>query len=131
MEFELLCRESNRINEKSDCAVKAVALVTNNDYHTSHQTLTRCGRAFRKGTPFSQTLMALKELGYRAEVVQSGPLMRIKTVRKLDRPLKILPKDPYLIRVNKHILAAVNGKVQDWTEGRCHRILEIYKIHEI
>ena len=49
-----------------------------------------------------------------------------QTCRTLEKNLP--KKGRYLITVRGHVLAAVDGKVHDWSSGRLHRINKVYKI---
>lgn len=116
--------DSKSNNEKNDCAVKAVAIVTNMPYPDIHERMAANGRVPRKGTPMSVTLATLKGLNVWAERVPVP--IGMTTVNRIGT--RYLRKGRYLVRTSRHILAVVNGEVMDWTDGRRHRPLEVYKI---
>ena len=121
-EFQKMMKVSKKRNETKDCAVKAVAAVSNLSYDYIHQVFQECGRKHRKGTPFRITREVLKILNIWADPHQ----FKAKTITALGRELPA--KGRFLVRTSGHILAAVDGKVIDWTEGRRHRIQQVYKV---
>ncbi len=114
-----------RKNETNDCAVKAVAVVTNENYDEAHDACQRFGRRPRRGTNFSFTTKpAVKNLGFEVERVH--PELTGTFVRKL--PERLSARKSYLVRVAGHILAVKGGQVIDWTAGRNHRVKAIYVV---
>lgn len=120
MDFKTISKESKRHGETNDCAVKAVTLVSNHPYSYVHKLFKKHGRRDRQGTYPSTTRRVIRELGMFADDVQTDA----KTIKTLRLPAK----GRYLVNVRGHILAVINGKVQDWTDGRQHRILSIRKL---
>ena len=111
--FKTVSAASKRFNEQKDCAVKAVAIVTNCPYEYVHGLYLKHGRRRRQGSYPSTTTAVLKEIGVFVERIT----LPGKTVKSL-----ILPsKKRLLISTSRHLLAAVNGKIEDWTENRRHR----------
>lgn len=49
-----------------------------------------------------------------------------KTVKSAIRVLD--PKASYVVKVSRHLLAIKGGKVQDWTEGRQHRVKQVWMV---
>ncbi len=112
---------SEGMNEKNDCAVRAVAIITGKSYTEIHQVFARCGRRHRGRTWHHTTTLVLMHLGIKTVPV----LFKGKTIRTLAREL---PKGYYLVRIRNHMLAIKDGRVCDWTEGRLHRVKEVYKV---
>lgn len=98
------------LNETNDCTVKAVAVVTDTPYKKAHALLKAAGRPNRKGTFHSKKVC--RELGFNVERVDGHGA---KTIATLDQHLN--PNKRYLVEVRAHILAYVNGKIEDWTAG--------------
>lgn len=122
IDLKTLKRESDKFGETNDCAVRAVAAVTNTPYDLTWKAFMHLGRKSRKGTPFHITLRVLKSLGVLAELKPKPA----KTVRTLKR---VLPKKGrFLVRTAGHILPCVNGEVIDWTDGRLNRVKEFWEI---
>lgn len=122
-------RDSRSMNEHDDCAVKALALSTALSYSDAHALLKKHGRKNRAGTGFQAiTRPAFREAGYALIDVTSK--IEAKTVRTFSR-LNLPMSSNYVIRTARHILAARSNVVLDWTDGRMHRIIEVYKVVKI
>ena len=98
------------LNETNDCTVKAVSVVTDTPYIKAHALLKAKGRPHRKGSFHSKTV--IRELGYSVERIANFPA---KTIATLEHYCD--PKKRYIAEVRGHILAIVNGKIEDWTRG--------------
>ena len=140
MTFEELESVGNGRNERNDCSVIAVALTCNVPYEYAHEALREAGRRDRGTVPNWVILQAINSIGgtigksyifeleknsdgrKTGEVVNpDGQVVRYivnhavtcRTIEKYADPDK-----RYLVFVRGHVLAVVDGKVQDWTEGR-------------
>ena len=121
---------ASKMNEKNDCAVKAISIVARVSYFKAHEALTAHGRLPRKGTTFkTQTVPALASLGIEITQVKRDrqPSGSRYTPKTIGQKLK---KGYYLCRCKGHIFAVVNGVVEDWTDGRQHRINQIWKVNK-
>lgn len=112
-------------HETNDCAVKAVSIVCDVPYAVAHKALALCGRKPRKGTPMHVTNTAMIKLGYKME--QDMWLKIPKTVNRLENHPTV-SKGYYVAITTDHILAIVNGRVEDWTRGKTHRPLATAKV---
>jgi len=129
--FDLVQRESVALAERNDCTVKAVSIACQIPYSEAHTYLGRLGR--RRGCGWyemdhwrgmrhvSGYVDNLHKLGIEYEKVE----VRSKTVSQIVRELT---SGHYLVKVRGHVLALVDGKVEDWTEGRRHHVKSVYKI---
>lgn len=115
--------------ECSDCSVLSLAIVCRTDYATAHEAMRKAGRKDRRGAFTYQSVNALHSLGFKAEFLDVEAIRRrhgsgitYKTVGKY------IPKGYYLVRVKGHIAACVNGVIEDWADGRKHRIKDIIKV---
>lgn len=126
--FALLTKNSTAAKgEKHDCAVKAVALVCGVDYDMAHKVLAGNGRRARCGTYRPTTFKSIEHLGYKAERVEVPA--GAKTVRTLPYAMSRAGlTGTFLVFVAGHVLALVDGKVEDWTQGRQRRIKDVYRI---
>jgi hypothetical protein len=41
---------------------------------------------------------------------------------------RVLRRGKYLVRIRRHVLAIVDGQVHDWTDGRQHRVQQVFEI---
>lgn len=122
--FSMVTEDSERFNEKNDCAVKAVALATGKPYADVRARMMRIGRRPKKGTPIWVTEAVLREYGYKMVLETRFPHARTPITAARTMP----KRGVYLIRTRRHILCYRAGKIQDWTDGRRHRITAIWKI---
>jgi hypothetical protein len=123
IDFDRTTKDSKSMGETKDCAVKAVAIVTNTPYKHVHALMAKHGRKPRQGTYMTTTMAVLKELGVWVEKTDK---IKARTVNQLKGTL---PKTGrFLVRTSSHILACVNGEVMDWTDGRRHQPKEIFEI---
>jgi hypothetical protein len=127
--LETIVRESRRKNEAKDCAVRAMAVLTEYDYDDVHYTFGLCGRITQRGTDWHVIEKAAKLLRFEMVDVTNN-FFDARTVRTLGRIMRY-HRGRYLIRVRGHVLPIVNGTVYDWTKGRLHRILSIHKMVEV
>ena len=109
--------------DNSYCTVAALALATGVVYGVAYKKMESLGRKHGKGSPRSRTYKALEEMGYDYE-----PVLDIKftTVKQLAKQLP--KKGTFLAHISRHVLTVRDGIVEDWSEGRLHRIQEVNKI---
>ena len=112
----------NYYNDTNNCSVVAVAISTGVAYGAAFKALEKRGRRRGQGVSNFNILKAIVDLGFMPDRVEGA----FKTVRTItDR----LPSEgKYIVLVSGHILAVRDGKVLDWTEGRRHRIEQVYKV---
>ena len=133
--FREIERRSDEYGETNDCGVKAVALATGVHYGTVWELFSKHGRKNSKGVCNNMMRAVVKELGFSINylVHQYWCDDDYRFKRSTDRfgktPKSIRNLDPsrkYLIHVYRHVLAYVNGSVEDWTKNRRHIIKEIW-----
>lgn len=122
-----LKEEQNKFfpNEKNDCTVKALATAADLPYLTAHSKLRVRGRKNGNGFLTSVVIEELTKLGKSVKDVTSLIVPHTKTVRAFGRRNY---RGTYLIRTKGHVLCSKNGVVQDWTVGRCHRIINVWRV---
>jgi hypothetical protein len=124
--------------EHNDCTVRALANASAMPYEDAHVLLKKYGRKNRCGAKFSTMHSAYKEAGFVLDSVhgtniQSRYVARI-TKREAEAGItlgKILPKlsfGEYIVNVNGHALAVVNGKVIDtFDNSSSKRVVAVFK----
>tara|TARA_R110000822_G_scaffold110654_4_gene240923 strand:- start:5196 stop:5810 length:615 start_codon:yes stop_codon:yes gene_type:complete len=124
--FSLMNEKSKLYGEINDCTVKAAAVVMATTYEDAHNMCMKAGRKFGKGMVTYQDLIpAIKQRGFRVTEISTSA----KTIRTLGR---VLPRSgQFLIRVRGHVAGVSDGRVNDWSEGRCHRILNVWRVEEV
>lgn len=118
--------DSLALNEKNDCAVKAIAITHNVEYTVVHKLLHAEGRVNRTGTYNHQQKAVSKKLG--ATFIETIPRKAGGRYISVATIGKYFPIGRHMVFVRGHVLALVNGKVEDWTQGRKHRVLNVWTI---
>lgn len=126
--FNQLKAQANQFHPKDEnyCTVIALALCLEWDFSRSHAYLKNKGRKDGYGTPMFNVLNSIKENGKVLKEV--SPLFKslgIKTIREMQ---KRNLKDSYLILTRNHTCVFKNGILQDWTDNRCHRIVQVWRL---
>ena len=128
------------MNESNDCSVKALAIGLNVDYMIAHEALRLQGRKNREGAMSFDILVAARKLGFDLHHVDPqefiakypGGHKNLKnvTTHHMDRFNKVWADgERYLVLTPRHVLAVVDGVNHDWTKGKAHRVVSIYRIH--
>lgn len=132
--------DSRSLQENNDCAVIALAAVANVSYSDAHKALAAQGRKNGKGTYVYQTERALAMFGKRLKRINikdyiftnyPNHFKRIPNItthhpRRFKKAFN--PSKRYLFRTERHILAVVNGEVNDWTINRSMYVTELYEV---
>ena len=121
MNWDKVSQKSNEFRETNDCAVKALSIATDTAYSVIHKLLKLQGRPNRQGTYTYQQNAVIEQLGFKLEKIE----IKSKTVTTLERENL---KGYNLVYVNRHVLAVVNGSIEDWTQGRRYRIIQGYRV---
>ena len=152
---ELLAASSD-MDERNDCAVRAVAVATGVSYQTAHAALRVQGRKDRDGTYPCETHKAVQSLRFQLEDVteqyagkreyrtrkfwsidrwgyeyeqERTTATRLGPVKTVTTAEKYLPKDRvFIVFVREHVLCVRDGKAQDCTSGRRHHVKSIYRV---
>ncbi|MEQ8482973.1 MAG: hypothetical protein RIB46_01285 [Pseudomonadales bacterium] len=114
------------VSERSDCAVVALALVTDVPYLVAHQALALSGRKPRSRTSPDVFETALGALGF--EAVAMG---RYRTFLRVERVLCTWP-EPILVWGHNHVAALLDGRLlEDGEFSPLRRVLGVYRIRRI
>lgn len=124
MSYEVAQSVSRSMNERNDCAVVALTIVSDKPYAEVHTVLKSKGRRKRCGTQWPVIGAACYELELRLTEVThqfSG-----KTIRAL---VPQLPKSGrFLVRISKHVLGVVNGIAQDWSNETGGMVRQVFAV---
>lgn len=126
--------------ERGDCAVRAIAALTDTPYERVHAMMAAQGRKHGRGTCWGVIWNTLSDLGFKA--VRRDPLdfvhrypgshataLRSVTTHHPDRfPTVWRDGKRYLMYTSRHVLAIVNGVNHDWTRGKACRVNTIWEI---
>ena len=117
------------MHEANDCSVLALAMGCHVDYHVAHVALRTAGRRDRHGVFPEHIRKATRTLGH-----TFGPMLRPKQANGSKYTPKTLakayPKGRYLAFSRDHVFALIDGKVQDWHEGRRYHIIKVHQLKE-
>jgi|SRR6056297_1997135 len=122
-DFQTLLADARRHGDNRCCAPIAVSVLTGKPFKTVQNWFSRLGRRKGRGTPRWMTHQVFKDNGFslrRCERLEK----RYRTVRTLER--NVNKNANLLVFTRRHVLAVKAGEVLDWTQGRLHRIQEIY-----
>lgn len=119
--FTSISEVSNKYGEKNDCVVKALSLVSGYSYEKVHNYLRKKGRKFGNGTLKQIWIPAMRDMG----IKDNQSRFNGKTTMNLRVPNR---KSNYLILSSRHVAAMIEGKVQDWSDGRRTRVLEVWGV---
>lgn len=119
---------SSKKNEDRDCSVIAFSIAFDRPYDEVHAVLQMLGRKTKRGTPWRVNHLAMQhyceETGL--SVFEVTKQLQSKTTRTLERELD--PTKTYIISVRRHIYTYRDGRVQDWSQNRCHQILTVWLV---
>jgi len=120
-------KQQRRMGECNDCSVIAVSIAGRVPYNVAHKALKHEGRKDGCGAYMYQTLNALSSMGCKFYEMSHGkqPNGSRWTATSIGRKF---PRGYYLVSMRGHIAAMVNGKVEDWTEGRRNIVLSVFKV---
>lgn len=131
------------LGERLDCSVRAVAVAAGLPYDTVHRLFAQAGRQSCHTTRVSITEHAMVLADLRpVKVVQdvrgawqwqqrgdgSGRCTRTRTGPTLGRFVADHPAGRYVVRVNGHLLAVVEGVVHDWHARPRRRVLTAWRV---
>jgi hypothetical protein len=136
--FAALSQDGRALGEKNDCCVVTLAAAGDIPYEQAHAMLKKRGRRNGRGANGRDVLAALRELGFAVERVPVREM--IDRYPGVHRNLKnVTTHHPrrfpaawrgksYVMMVRAHILAVVDGEVQDWTVNRAKQAQELYEV---
>lgn len=115
------------LNERNDCAVASVAIASGIPYEKVREAYRKAGRRARCGAWTYTTEKALKLLGVQVKQATEKYLRKGgKTLRTLERVLD--PNKRYLIRVSGHMVAGINGRIEDTERASLRRVIEVQEV---
>ena len=128
--------ESVQVGETNDCSVVAFSIAFEISYKTSHAMHAKYGRKPRCGTSYKTHVLCVNEMelqGYTTEeIIPRKVYERYGKVIQGKYSLKSIgaayPEGRYLVKVRGHILAMVDGVIEDWSEGRKLQVKTIIKV---
>lgn len=115
------------------CVPVALSIVSGVHVDEVNRSLMAKPSTFKVRTPRRRRRCGVYEADWRQEALDMGLTLTdvtshvgASTVTSAARRLD--PAKKYLIKVRRHLIAFAEGKIQDWTEGRRHRIISILEV---
>lgn len=120
-------KASLKRGERNDCSVKAVSIAARVPYNVAHDALAFFGRQNGRGVYMATALEAVKKLGCTFETDKqprqsNGSRWTAKTIGLG------YPRGYFIVEFRGHVAAMINGVVQDWTDGRRHQVICVYRV---
>ena len=149
---ERLAADAVASGDSRFCGVIAVAIAADLDYDTAAKEMRKVGRHRNEGSHGECYLRALHNLDYDTELIRPyGDLETVVTGEYTEGPgspllggyltagvrtpmtlkaalIKHKDNGIYLVRYRQHIACVKNTLFHDWTGGRRHRILEMWRV---
>ena len=133
MNYKTVDLDSDAIGERNDCVVKALALVCQLPYKQVHDMLKSNGRRKGDGTnhiTFDATKKTLEGMGYK--FTQETPRYVYPDGHEGKYTMKtiggVYPEGNVLLQSTGHQAALIDGEIQDWTQGRMHRVHYVWVV---
>lgn len=121
--FEQLWHTAQKYyNDTNCCTVIAVATVLNQSYGKARFKMQKAGREHRKGTIAFLYHEVIRRSGYNLDWVDGYKGHHVKTMGSK------LSQGTYLVQVRGHVLAMVDGVINDWSKDRSLRVITVYKV---
>lgn len=126
MEYATQLEGTRAHAETNDCAVRAVAAATCNNYEDVHARCQQHGRKHRKGTP---TYIIEEVILSFAHQYRRVDCTNVTTIKSLEKLLAKHPgHSPVMVYVRRHVLTIIDGKALDWASKRQYKIESVYVI---
>ena len=146
--------ESRKMGESNDCAVVAMSIACDVPYEYAHEAIALQGRKVRRGTDRFQWKEAVRSVGgsikgityfHRTNIKSKNNLPEYSSSMREDGSYQVHvyvpytvtmnhilkfvhPHKRYMVSIRDHVLAIVNGKVEDWTANSKRRVWDITEV---
>ena len=124
------CKEiAKSMDESKDCTVKALAITTGISYPEAHKVMRMMGRKPNrglKGRP-PRAIIATMQLACRlaGRIVGTPQFPERLTMNTVGERYS---EGTWLVFTRGHVVALVNGSVQDWSEGRRKQVKFLFRV---
>ena len=125
---EAVFSEAKALGEKNDCSVKALALSTKLSYSNAHELLRVSGRKAGKGAALLEIENAYSLAGYDLVSITSKVKARGAKTNISFKRIDIPKSYKCIIVYSRHVAASRGNEILDWTEGRKHRIVHVFRV---
>ena len=140
MKYSEIAMSQEYNSDKNCCTVVASSIAFNVPFDEMQNYFFQHGRKRNKGYHMYKIVPEIaKDYVYKADrfnkvpngyynsdtgekILENTPSLTVKNC------IKYLTKGTFILGVRGHVLAVKDGKVEDWTRGRKHRVQYIYRI---
>jgi len=113
-------------NDVNFCSVISIATACHTSFGKAFHTMKREGRQTRKGVLKLQIIEGVEKLGFKAIPLNGFEGKQVKSMPNL------LPRTgAYMVFIRGHVLTIKEGVVCDWSDGRAHRVKQVFKIERV
>lgn len=113
----------------NDCTIVALGLLCNIPYLDAFAAGELVGRKYNHGLTVPAVLKMFEILDTPLCKIDDDRLYNDNGNRLTCRSVgRYFGDGRYLVLLRAHALALIDGQVEDWTKGRCHRIESMYRI---
>jgi hypothetical protein len=113
-------------NDVNFCSVISIATACQTSFGKAFHTMKREGRKTRKGVLKPQIIEGVEKLGFKAIPLNGFEGKQVKSMPNL------LPRTgAYMVFIRGHVLTIKEGQVCDWSDGRAHRVKQVFKIERV
>ena len=124
-ELQLVADASRELNERNDCAVRAITHASGVEYHKIHSMFKSNGRRTRGRTYSHISDRVMETLKMETKDITRAVRRYGKTIRTAQQ---YLTRGTYIVFTRGHMLCIKGGEVMDWADGRQHRIKQVLEV---
>lgn len=123
--------DAESAGDRNYCTLKALCAVTNWNYRKCVKHLGfYANRKYRDGCfPKRAYHLAFPEGGVVDVTDKIVNKYGIKTIRSFEQNFETVSKCRYIIEVDRHVAAFVDGELRDWATNKCSRIKWVLQFH--
>lgn len=110
------------------CSVVALSIAAQVSYPFAQGVAKSVGRKEHRGMKIPQIHRALARLGKAVTLVYQRQYRYQKAFTLATVTRRIPREGTFLVYTRSHVATVVNGKLEDWSEGRKHRVTSIYRV---
>lgn len=114
---------SSALKESSDCAVCAVAIAGQVPYLEVHKAFKEAGRQKGRGVSLPTVFQVVDQLNLQMEDITET--VKAKTICTIPQAVD---SGSYMVVVKGHIAAVRGNRVEDWTNGRRHKVRKVFRV---
>jgi hypothetical protein len=123
--FSIINDYAQKNGHKNFCTDAAITIASGVDFNRVHETQRKLGLRKSKTSSGSwEYFKTLNFLGFDTKRI------RVPVGAKTNRTLvgKLPKNKSFIVEYKGHVAAYVNGRIEDWSDGRCNRVRSIIEV---